>query len=384
MKKSRSLLVDTNRSALPIYQELCRRGHEVWVVGGNQCDFLARVAPNHILLDYSDAGKLRSLVEEKAFDYLIPGCNDLSYKVCAQINDGRFPGLDSPVAVDSIHNKAMFRQVATGLGLPVPRILDSSAIDTDQPVIIKPVDSFSGRGISVLKRPNAIQLEQSVSFARAASKTGAAIVEEYVVGQLYSHSAFIRGRSVIMDFIVQEDCTANAFTVDTSRVLLSFSQKILDCLRADITRLAEALDLADGLVHTQFIVREDSYWVIEVTRRCPGDLYSQLIEFSTCYGYAASYVAPFMGEPPFSKECGKTHNWILRHTISRSDAGTLAGFEIPISAEIRMFVPLATSGDVIEASPFGRVGILFLRADSADQLEMLYDLALRRSLCMLH
>ena len=75
----RTLLVDTNRAAYPIYQALCQLGHEVWVVGKNPGEPLAKLASNYFQLDYSDVDQLAAFVKEKSFDFLVPGCTDLSY-----------------------------------------------------------------------------------------------------------------------------------------------------------------------------------------------------------------------------------------------------------------------------------------------------------------
>ena len=64
MKKT--LLVDTNRAAYPIYQALLAAGHEVWVVGGKPTETLAKLAPNYVHLDYSRAEKLSAFIGQAA------------------------------------------------------------------------------------------------------------------------------------------------------------------------------------------------------------------------------------------------------------------------------------------------------------------------------
>ncbi|MCG7911226.1 MAG: carbamoyl-phosphate synthase small subunit, partial [Candidatus Thiodiazotropha taylori] len=60
---SRSLLVDTNRAAVPIYRALRELGHEVWVVGNRPTETLAKLAQNYTQLDYSDTKQLGAFVE---------------------------------------------------------------------------------------------------------------------------------------------------------------------------------------------------------------------------------------------------------------------------------------------------------------------------------
>ena len=368
----RTLLVDTNRAAVPIYRALCDLGHEVWVVGGKPTETLAKLAKNYVQLDYSDSTHLDAFADEKGFDYLVPGCTDLSYQVCADISKGRFPGFDTPANTAAINTKNEFRKVAADLGLSIPRVLSLEQAAEVASVVVKPVDSFSGRGMTVLHEPVAGKLNEAFETACKASKTGSAIVEEFITGQLFSHSAFLWNGTVVADFIVQEDCTTNPFTVDTSRLTISFPGEMLESLRASALLLASSLRLTNGLMHTQFIVYGDRYWIIEITRRCPGDLYSLLVEFSTGYPYAASYVAPFVGKVPSTREAGDVPERITRHTVTSKDGSPLWGFSFTLPVDIRLFVPLATSGDFIGASPYGRAAIFFFRSASENEQERLY------------
>ncbi len=341
-------------------------------MGGKPTETLAKLVPNYEPLDYSEADRLAAFVDEKGFDYLVPGCTDISYQVCSEINNGRFPGIDTPANTCAINSKCEFRKVASSLALSIPRVLSLAQASEVDSVIVKPVDSFSGRGMTVLLDPAPDKLNEAFEIACKVSKTGSAIIEEFVKGQLFSHSAFVWNGAVVADFIVQEDCTTNPFTVDTSRVAVNFAGKILKSLREDVCRLSSSLHLVNGLVHTQFIVRGNRYWIIEITRRCPGDLYSLLIEYTTGYPYAASYAAPFVGKVTSLRDVGDVQERITRHTVTSKADAALWGFQFTVPLDIRLFVPLATSGDFIAASPYGRAGIFFFRSSSETEQERLY------------
>ena len=372
MKQRPILLVDTNRASYTIYSSLVAGGHEVWVVGGNPEEPLAKIAPHYVQLDYSDSSKLASLVDEKSFDFIVPGCTDVSYKSCAEVSQGRFPGIDSVEATRVINDKKELRKLANGLGISVPKLVNYDEALGMEAVIVKPVDSFSGRGISILRKPEREDLSKAFAEACAMSKTGSAIIEEFVTGQLYSHSAFISGGRIVADFIVREDCTTNPFTVDTSCVEFDFPEPLLERLRKDALSLVQELHLVDGLMHTQFIQKDDRYWVIETTRRCPGDLYALLIEMSTGYPYGASYAAPFVSEKQMPKSAARMQERIIRHTATSCRGELLWGFQFKKSVDLRFFVPLAAAGDRIEPSPYGRAGLLFLAAATKGEQDALY------------
>jgi formate-dependent phosphoribosylglycinamide formyltransferase (GAR transformylase) len=381
-----ALLLDTNRAAQPLFQALEKRGIETWVAGGNPQDYLARVSSNYVNLDYSDQHQLETFIAQHQFDYLVPGCNDLSYEMCTRVNQGRYPGLDSLEVNLTLNNKARFRSFALHAGISVPQVVQAPEQSSTGKVIVKPVDSYSGRGMKVLDVTSVEAVNSAMEEARVCSRTSAAIMEEFVAGQLMSHSAFLRNKEVVADFVVREDCTAHPFTVDSSHVIHDHDQdqNMKKALRKDAQMMADLLGLKDGLLHTQFIVSEDKYWLIEVTRRCPGDLYSQLIEFSTGSPYADWYVKPFLGETvePLYQNQG-TRN-IIRHTVSPSEAVHYSGLQFQDNLNISLFVPLAVPGDLLLGAPYGRAAIVFLEERCNDSMLNLYHKMLNRDLYFFH
>ena len=86
------------------------KGHDVWVVGKAATEPLAKLSDNYVELDYSDEDQLSRLIQQENFDFVIPGCTDLSYSTVAKVNQGRFPGIDPAGVFDPINSKQMFRQ----------------------------------------------------------------------------------------------------------------------------------------------------------------------------------------------------------------------------------------------------------------------------------
>jgi carbamoylphosphate synthase large subunit len=377
------LLLDTNVSSFPIYNFLVNEGYEVYVAGSKENDCLAKCSTNYIFLDYSRIEELNKIIEDYKFDYIVPGCNDMSYACVTKINKSRkFPGLDPTEICETINNKSMFRDFAISNGLNVPKVYSlKDAYCVNVPLIIKPVDAYSGRGISIVNEPNKMLLDLAVENAIKFSKDKKYVIEEYKTGQLYSHSAFIENKKIVKDFIVVENCTANPFTVDSSYVVHDdFPVNLLESIRKDIEIIAKILKLEDGLIHTQFIRSGDSFYIIEVTRRCPGDLYSLLIEKSTNFKYSQNYVRPFIGKKIIQSTSEEIKKYIFRHTIS-SDADLFSiGIEFKNELDIDLYISLSVTGDEMKKSPFSRFGLVFIKCNDQKDLENKYGLALRREL----
>jgi hypothetical protein len=93
---------------------------------------------------------------------------------------------------------------------------------------------------------------------------------------------------------------------------------------------------------------------------------------STGYPYGASYAAPFHGRAPFPQNAGILQKRIIRHTATSREGEFLWGFRFNQPVNLKFFVPLATAGDFIKPSPYGRAGLFFLEAESDKEQESLY------------
>jgi len=371
------LLLDTNVSSFPIYDYLIKNGYDVYVAGSKPNDCLAKYTDNYINIDYSNVYFLQDLIHQYNFDFLIPGCNDMSYISTTKVNDkNKFYGLDSTEVSEIINNKNKFRKFAIDNNLNVPITYTKDEIDKlNIPIIIKPVDAYSGRGVSVIKNIKESDINLAIENAINYSNTKNYLIEEYIEGQLYSHTAFISDKKIIIDFIVIEYGTKNEFTVDTSNVVHDFPENTLEDIREQIEYMAQKLNLVDGLIHTQFIKTKNSFKIIEVTRRCPGDLYSLLIQKSTNFDYVKYYILPFINEKYEHQKFEIEKNKILRHTISFDETKNFIGVSYENDVNIELEIPLSTTGDLLQKAPFGRISIVFFRCKTVEELhEMSYKL----------
>ena len=378
---SKVLLLDTNVSSYPIYQYLIREGYDVHVAGNNPNDFLAKCAKKYFNIDYSNNLELVKLINSNGINFLVPGCNDISYKACTLVNlDSRFPGIENTQNNETLNDKKKFRDFANKNGLPIPIVYSAEQIDTvNLPIIIKPTDSFSGKGITVITEKNKSYLKNAISDAINNSRSKDYVVEQFVSGQLHSHSAFLSNGEILQDFFVEENCIANPYAVDTSRIIYNLSDKVIKTLRKSIKIISERLNLVDGLIHTQFICNENSIWLIEPTRRCPGDLYSRLIELTTGFNYVECYTRPFLGLAVNPKKYD-LQNRVFRHTITLPNSDNFWTFKNKHKIVITEYIPLALAGDFINAAPSGRIGIFFATSESEIAFNKAYQAAIERDL----
>lgn len=370
------MLLDAAFSAMPIYDALVQAGHEVWVMGARAQDLLARKAGERwVEQDYSRVDEVRRHIDHLGVDAVVPGCTDVSLDtaVALRMNGGY---IDSPATNELLANKKAFRKLCAELDLPAPGVHEVSAFPRAGRFICKPVDAFSGRGISTFDGENVPAMQEALRLASAASRSGGAIIEDFAQGPLHSCSAFLMGGRVSQAFYVIEGSSANPYAVDTSHVVHHVPDACKHRLETSLGRLATHLQLCDGLLHVQFIMDGEKPFIIEVARRCPGDLYALLIEYSTGYAYAAAYAACFLGERHATAVNEQRH--VLRHTVTSMTNAVYDGLHLRQPQPVRAFFPIQLMGQDMYERQQSRSGVLFTEYRDEHALHRGYELFMAR------
>jgi hypothetical protein len=365
----RALLIGSSFSSAPILARLRAHGIAVEVCGKYEDDPCHDYADASHYIDYSNRQALLEVVLAGNFDYLVPSCNDTAYMsgawVAAQTGHVGFDRFD---IAEVLHTKHAFRTLTRALHLPSPRSFDPSSVplDAPYPLVAKPVDSFSGRGMTKIYEPS--KLADAIKAAASVSSNGTAVVEEFIDGSLHSHSAFIVDGKIIADWFVDEFCSVYPYQVDCSNYPSVLPDGVRSGMRQCMERIAAHLSICDGLLHTQFIRNGDRYWIIETMRRCPGDLYGQLIERSLNIDYTYRYVAGFVGERAAPADAAVAPKLIGRHTISVATPQAVCAFSTNFPGRLLTIVALKASGKRLEAAPFDKLAIVFNEFASFDEM----------------
>ncbi len=270
-----------------------------------------------------------------------------------------------------LYHKNKFKSLANKLNLSVPRNYSYNEAIKQKKFLFKPVDSHSGKGIKLLQKPSKESLNTYISKLKNISKESKYLLEEYIEGQLYSHSAFFSNNRIIRDFFVKEDCIANKFAVDVSCLEPNINTKVKVRIRAQIKKLAAFFNVSDCLIHTQFILDNHTFNILEITCRYPGDLYSLLIKFSTGYDYAKSYILPFLNKRNSVDPDNNDIRYIIRYTIFLKQGERYTGIKFNSPCKIIAFLPLLNLGHINNSDELQRLAIIFFESDNAnDHLEL--------------
>lgn len=376
--KKKVILLGSSYSALPILFSLKKRGFEVTVCGALKDD------PCHVnfpdlscYLNYADKTKILDFVSDKKFDFVIPSCNDTSYNTASFVAEKLRllnNGFDSEQVTKKLHTKKLFREVCMELKVEAPKVFEPEGLlemclpngALPFPVIVKPVDSFSGKGVSIARSQT--ELRNSVKIAEENSNSKQYVIEEFFDGSLHSHSAFIQDGKIFFDCFVDEYCTVYPYQVDCSNHPSILNDSLKAKVRREIEKIAKGLSLVDGLLHTQFLINSNEVRILETMRRAPGDLYGQLIERSIGVPYFDMYTAKFVNQSYIEPQLPTPPKPVLRHTVSiEKDGVGYATTSLPGSTGT--FIPLQRSGEELNRAPYGKFGIWFSEFASFKEAE---------------
>jgi biotin carboxylase len=363
------LLCDSSFSAIPILDALKSKGFYVGVCGARISDPCHAIADESFLFDYSNKEKLLDTFQSNHFNYLVPGCTDVSYLSSSWVaNQLGLPGYDKLDSTQIIHDKGIFRAFSKSNHYPIPMVAHSfvDAKKLKFPILIKPTNSFSGKGIQKIDQPS--QLNEAYCASLKTYSNEEFLFEEFIEGDLFSHSAFIKNKEVFFDFFVREYCTVYPYQVNSSNLSSKLSLEAKNKMRTWLRRFVNDINMSDGLFHTQFLSKHNEIWLVESARRCPGDLYSKLIQLSTGADYPQKYISSFC-EIELTSPLEMKSNPISRHTVSTKEECTYIASSLKLPHIESTFIALKKPGEILKPAPYDRAGIYFIEHASHDLME---------------
>lgn len=377
------LIAGGSHSDIPLIQAAKRLGFTVFTSGNLANAYGHSFGDGAYLADFSDPEAILELAKSLRVDAICPSANDFSMISSAYAAEQLgLPGYDSYVKTLQLHHKDSFRALCIELNLSAPRSISLGVADQETfrlqglryPLIVKPIDLTGGKGILRVDNPG--QLNDAMIAAFAISRAGRIVVEEFFEqSSLHSHSCILRDGKIVFDFADNEYSYLNPYTVTTSTSPCSAANSVLTALRLETERLAARLDLVDGLLHCQFLVRGNDFKIVEYTRRMPGDLYSVPVLARTGVPYSELIVRTYLGLP-ITDECLVPHHtptdvYFSRHCVLAAANGRFEGIRLEpeIESNIVDRVVLYNSGHRVSNYLSERLAIFFLRYDSQGEME---------------
>ncbi|MEU6191927.1 ATP-grasp domain-containing protein [Nocardia sp. NPDC047038] len=234
---------------------------------------------------------------EVGFDAVLPG-KEHAVRAAAAIADKLGLGYPGVKAVQACTDKLIFRQLVNGAGFPTPRF---RAVDTiaevceffdacaGTPIVLKPRNRNGSLGVRFIDDRDDIPVawDQSVQTDEGTFKPldrsleWTYLVEEYRSGPEFSVEVLVQAREIMFVNITGKTVGELPWFPEMAHQVPAVVPSPLHALLSSSTRrLVEALDVSEGLLHSEWRVHGGRAYPIECAVRFPGDRIPWLIELA--------------------------------------------------------------------------------------------------------
>lgn len=220
-------------------------------------------------------------------DGIVTGQMENPLLLMARLADDLGFRFSSPEAIMKARNKFMMKQAFLASGVPCAKgilvkpdeeIAEILINGMEFPLILKPTDAFSSRG--VFKVNNLEEITERITMTLSYSTTGDVILEEFMEGPEVSvESVTWNGRTTIIQ-ITDKVITEYPYTVEMAHIQPSaLPAATRNEIAQTVVRGIAALGLDQCASHTELKVTPQGVKIVEIGARLGGDYISSYLTF---------------------------------------------------------------------------------------------------------
>lgn len=281
----KALVVAGGMPQITLIDELKSRGIETVLVDGAPNPLALPHADKFFQINVFDIEGVKKIARKENVDFAITVCADQVLLVVAQVAEELgLPWYIDYATAKLVSDKALMKQVFVEKGIPTSRHvvlpeLDASAIaHLRYPLIVKPVDAYSSKGVKKVRTPD----ELCVAFAEAQAigRSPNIIVEEFFEGEEISVDLFIEdGRAHVLCISNSEKVRdADHFAIFRGKFPVRASETLKSRIAAVCQQIAEATRLKNGPMLVQMLTDGTDLTVLEFCARTGGAMKWLLVQ----------------------------------------------------------------------------------------------------------
>lgn len=236
---------------------------------------LDTIADEFYRIDTTDASVMIPFIKEHDIDGIFMGGSELIIsKSCEYINELGYPCYCTKKQWDILQNKNQLKECCKQYGVPVvPEFeLSSKLQHGDYPVIVKPVDACSSKGINVCY--DDVQYENAKQKALEASPTKSILVERYIDNGGITNDVYY----VAIDGEYYLDAMGDRYVLNGGLITaaVTFPSAYLDLWIKNVDpmvrEMMRGLGIKNGVVAFQVLPEGDKLYVYECCFRLTGGM----------------------------------------------------------------------------------------------------------------
>ena len=323
------LILGGSHRDIPLIKASQELGYFVITLGDRDYYMGHEYSDKYYKVNFNNLAKVKEIIENEKIDYLLPGSGEESYlntvQLAQELNMGNFDSLE---VAKLVHNKWKFKEFCLENSISTPGgFYYTDGLDLDNinfPITIKPTNLSGGRGVDVAY--DLTSLKESLKKSREVSDE--IFLEDFIDGDLIAYSVVIKNQKIIYGFTGKDDTYKNKYLI-TSAYPVQLKVVTQNKLRSDVEKISEILSLVDGMFHLQVIIRDEVPYIIDVTRRIPGDFYPYLMEYCDGVKYSKAVVKSYIGKPLTGELIAeKKQKFVIRHCVMSDKNGTFKEIKI--------------------------------------------------------
>ncbi len=224
-------------------------------------------------------------------------------------------------------NKYLMRCAMRDAGISGPRFIlvdddfcTEMIKDFTLPLIVKPIDLSSSRGVMKIESSN--EMVHAIQYARSWSDEKRVIIEEFIDGDEYSGESITYNGEHHLLVVTKKQTTGAPHFVERGHLQpATLSEEMLGKIRITLFRAFDALGIKYGAIHPEFrITKNGEIRFMEIATRMGGDcIGSDLVPISTGYDYMGMVISIGCGQAPDFTQTSKPKKAEIRYILDETD-----------------------------------------------------------------
>lgn len=360
---------------------------------------LADRNPKAVARPYADAFYPISTLDEEGIyqlalkekvDLVLTACADQVLLITAKVSErlGLPCYIDSKTAV-LVSDKKYMKDIFVKNGVPTAKYVVMENYDEEKvrdfkfPMIVKPVDSYSSRGVR--KVLNHEEMKNAFKEAVGISRTKTAIIEEFCVGEELTVDVYVEnGEAHVLAISVNDKIAdKDRFVIYRTKNPAPISESIKEKIKDTAQKIADAFEIKDSPMLIQMISGGSQISVLEFCERTGGCIKYRLIKKASGFDVIKAVVDLTIGEKPHVSRLAAENKYIT-NTFLYCEPGIFdhaEGFEElkkdGIISEYYIFSSAGTEYKNITCSG-DRMGGFTIQADNLQKLKEKHEIAIGR------
>ncbi len=381
MEKNKKVIVlGGNVPHCTLIKELKKRGYYTILIDYLDNPPAKSIADIHIQESTLDQDKVLEIAKEYQPKYILDACIDRPIPVVGYVSEKL--GLFCPFGYkESLigTNKNLMKQMMIDHQIPTSKFVNITSleqtddIDLRYPLIIKPSDASGSIGITKVDKPD--DLKENVQLALKHSRSGEAIVEEFVSGMEIQVDCFIaNGKCEILVIKEKRKFRTDVLTLSYGSMIPALiSDEVAEKIQVACDQIANVLNLKNCPFFLQALVDEKNISIIEFGLRIGGMLSYKMIEQITGLNVISTAVDAYTEETPCIKTNPMKTIYTTNHIFPKkgvvtSVTGVDELLEKKVIADYTQFMTLgSTSEGNLESKD--RIGTFTIIADNLEDYQ---------------